>query len=308
MSDTFSYSKIETYKKCPFKYKLIYVDKHQIKSGTVATDFGSLVHYIEERIGIDLKEGKDVNYDVYKDMFLNMNTEDAVGINILKQRYTNEWDDIDKQGFSYEDKSRIYLETGIYRLQNYLKENPNLSIYALEMPFQVTIRNKAFGGFIDRIFYDNANKVYIIEDIKTYTKNLTNKELKESLQMYIYTMALKELIGPDTVVDCFYNLPLMNVRQRSIVDKKLVYESLGETFEGISVEKFYPVQTPLCHWCVFSKTYPNQPEEAKNLCPYFCHWTKENKSMKVENYWQGENMHPVILEGFVKSQLEKIDK
>jgi hypothetical protein len=56
---------------------------------------------------------------------------------------------------------------------------------------------------------------------------------------------------------------------------------------------------------VFSPTNPNQPEAAKNLCPYFCKWTKTNKTDEVENRWQGEEMHPVILESFLKKNEER---
>ena len=63
MSDKFSYSRLEVYNKCPFKYKLVYVDGHKIETDTVATEFGTLVHYIEEQIGLDIKNGKDVDYN-----------------------------------------------------------------------------------------------------------------------------------------------------------------------------------------------------------------------------------------------------
>ena len=304
MSDTFSYSKIEVYKKCPFKYKLIYIDGHKVRTENLATGFGSLVHYIEEKIGLDIQSGKEIDYNHYKDVFMNKNDEEALGVNELKNRYSQDWYEQDKQGFSCEDKMRIYLEEGIYKLNNFLMLNKNISVYALEFPFEITIVNKAFKGFIDRILYDSASNKYIIEDIKTYTKPLSKNELKESLQMYVYTKALKEIIGNDTIIECQYNLPLINQIQISDVDIKTINDNLESVFNNINNEMFYPIQSPLCHWCVFSKTYPNQPEEAKNLCPYFCHWTKERKTQEVENRWQGEERHKIILENFIKKETE----
>ena len=304
MSDALSYSRVDTYKRCPFKYKLLYIEKHQIETDTVSTELGSLIHYIEEQISKDLKEGKEINYDLYKEQLLNITSGKITGINIIKEKYKKEWRVPDKNDFSHEDKANVYLEKGIYRLENYLKENPNLSIYAMELPFQLTIHEKAFKGFIDRIYYDKSNGSYIIEDIKTYTKSMTGKELKQSLQMYVYTAALKIIIGPDVAMKCQYNLPLIDKIQQSEVDNQYIRTHLDEILKNIDEGHFYPKPTPLCHWCVFSPTYPNQPKEAKNLCPYFCKWTKENKTDEVENEWQGENMHPVILESFVKKNTE----
>jgi len=305
MGDAFSYSRIDTYKKCPFKYKLLYIEKHQVEADTVSTELGSLVHYIEEQIAIDIKNGKEVNYDFYKEQMLNINTDKIKGANIIKDKYHKDWKVTDKNGFSHEDKTNAYLETGMYGLENYLKNNPNLSLYAMELPFQLTIHDKAFKGYIDRIYYDKSNGSYIVEDIKTYTKGMANKELKQSLQMYVYSAALKVLLGPDIAVKCQYNLPLINRIQESKVDKEYIRTHLDSILKNIGEGHFYPKPTPLCHWCVFSPTNPNQPEAAKNLCPYFCKWTKTNKTDEVENRWQGEEMHPVILESFLKKNEER---
>jgi putative RecB family exonuclease len=304
MSDAFSYSRIDTYKKCPFKYKLLYIEKHQVEAETVSTELGSLIHYIEEHIAIDLKEGREIDYDFYKEQLLNINVDKIRGVNIIKDKYHKEWKIPDKNGFSHEDKADVYFKTGIYRLQNYLKDNPNLSLYAMELPFQLSIHNKDFKGYIDRIYYDKSNGSYIVEDIKTYTKGMVGKELSQSLQMYVYTAAIKVILGPDTPVKCQYNLPLVNRIQESKVDNDYIRTHLDSILKNIGEGHFYPKPTPLCHWCVFSPTNPNQPESAKNLCPYFCKWTKQDKTNEVENEWQGENMHPVILESFVKKNTE----
>jgi hypothetical protein len=92
--------------------------------------------------------------------------------------------------------------------------------------------------------------------------------------------------------------------QESKVDNDYIRTHLDSILKNIGEGHFYPKPTPLCHWCVFSPTNPNQPESAKNLCPYFCKWTKQDKTNEVENEWQGENMHPVILESFVKKNTE----
>lgn len=52
------------------------------------------------------------------------------------------------------------------------------------------------------------------------------------------------------------------------------------------------------HFFIFS----NQPEEAKNLCPYYCKWTRENKDFTCENEWLGMETHAKLLEAFINKQ------
>lgn len=301
-----SFSSVNTFIGCPFKYKLIYMDGHYIKSDTVATEFGTLIHHIEEQLGIflgyDRKDNEEVDYDFYKNLFINIDEEKVSGVRILKEKYADAWLEPDKQGFTYEDKVNAYLEFGIYRLENFLKDNPTYVIAGLEVPFTVEIGNKLFGGFIDRVFKDTLDGTFIVEDIKTFTKLLKLEELSNATQMFIYTQALKQEAlkhtGKEIHVRCYYNLPLINSRQQSLLDYEKMEKELVDTVELIYKGDFYPNPTPLCHWCVFSQTFPNQPEEAKGLCPYFSHWTQKEKTKEVENNWQGESMHEVILEEF----------
>lgn len=316
MSDVFSYSKLDTYIKCPYKYKIVYVEGHKINVDTVATCFGTLVHYIEELIGTDLKNNKSIDYNYYKDLFVNIhktidkkdsnekdnNEKVIIGVDEIRNKFPKDWYELNKQKLSYEDKARIYYTEGIYRLQNILEDNPEMIIYALELPFEVTIMGRKFSGYIDRVFYDKKLNRYIIEDIKTFSKTLQRNELAESLQMYVYTQALRHLVGDDAKILCYYNMPIIDKIQKCVIDMNIINKNLDSLFSGIDNKHFHPIQTPLCHWCVFSKTYPNQPNEAKNLCPYFSQWTRENKTKNVNSKWQGEERHMTILEKFIKKE------
>ena len=50
MSNIFSYSKLETYNKCPQKYKLTYVDKIDVKEESIEAFVGKIVHEVLEQI------------------------------------------------------------------------------------------------------------------------------------------------------------------------------------------------------------------------------------------------------------------
>ena len=276
MSTKISYSGLNTYEQCPFKYKLVYVDKHFIEQNTIATCFGTLVHYIEETIANKIKNGEVIDYTGLLSLFYTVedSKEKLFGINKLKEMFPEDYYVEDKNGLSYADKEKIYCDTGIYRLENYLKENPNLQVYGAEIPFTLEYGEYIFRGFVDRVFFDKAKQCFHIEDIKTYSAPIEEAQLKTPLQFVVYALALsKELkLDPDNFI-CAYDLPLCSTRQEAGTKGyiKRGQAKIDRLLHKIDERDFKPKGSPLCHWCVFCKTYPNQPEEAKNLCPYFCH-------------------------------------
>jgi len=297
MGEKFSYSKLSTYESCPYKYKIIYVDKHFVSIDSIATLFGSLVHYIEECIGnIIIEKGtlvlhnNEEIYDEYRNLFMTIDNEKEklFGVNKLKEMFPDEFYEKDKNGLSYQDKVDYYLQYGIYRLRDYLLENTYIELVDTEKEFTFDYQDIIFHGFIDRLYYNNRSKSYIVEDIKTYSADIENKKLKAPLQMVVYTLALRDK-EPDCKVECQYELPLIGSRQnvRNKTYLEIGEKEIKELLNSITEEEFIPNPTPLCHWCQFCPTNPNQPKEGKNLCPYYCKWTRQHKTMAVLNPWQG---------------------
>ena len=290
--EKYSYSKLACFEQCPYKYKIIYLDGNFISSPTIATDFGTLIHHIEENIGKYLKTGLKPDYKLLLNDF-------DIRLKKIENDYPNDFHTLDKSGRSYKEKANYYRQEAIYRLEERLKNNPNLEIVGLEKEFYLQFDEYLFHGFIDRIFYNKLKDEYIIEDIKTYPKPMEQKDLKVPLQHVIYSLALKSN-GVDNI-RCTYDLPLCNINQP--VDSKYLGKGilkLQEIFEDIKYSDFEPHPSPLCHWCVFSATYPNQPNEAKGLCPYYSKWTKTNKDKNVNYKWLGVKKHQEILENFKK--------
>ena len=62
----YSYSKIDCYEQCHFKFKLQYLDGKYFYSDSVATLFGSAIHKVEEDIANCIKEGKPIDYITLK--------------------------------------------------------------------------------------------------------------------------------------------------------------------------------------------------------------------------------------------------
>lgn len=308
--ERFSYSKLSTYESCGWRYKLQYIDKHFIDSSSIANEFGTLVHYVEETIAKDIiANDNEPNFLIddqkYIDLFINGDEGDSdkkvLGIKALKAKYPDDFYTKDKSGMDYNEKANDYLNNGIYRLRDYLTYNPNLRVVGIEQPFSLEYDDYIFQGFIDRVYMDLNTGEYIIEDIKTWW-SINGHDVVTPLQFVFYTLAAEQLynISVDKI-RCQYELPLAHDRYDAGTKGfiKRGTKKIDKLLGLIKERDFEPNPSPLCHWCIFSKTYPNQPEEAKNLCPYCCNWTKDKKDFSKDFEWMGLENHDAILEAFI---------
>lgn len=300
MGDRYSYSKIDVYKSCPWHFKLRYIDGNFIDTGGLATELGTLIHETEEAIANNIKAGLHINYVQLKNnIILNMLQ--------LEHKYTDSFHTLDKSNRSCKDKIFGYLESGIYRLENFLLANNHIEVLDTEKEFEFTLpgTETVFHGFIDRILYNKRQMKYIVQDIKTYAVPVEKKNLDVPLQFVIYAHAMKELYGISTEeIDCAYDLPFCDLTQAAgttdFVDRGT--EKVIELLNNINKKEFAPKPSPLCHWCEFCPTNPNQPEAGKNLCPYHSLWTRENKTHQVASSWAGLDQHELVLFEYIKCQ------
>ena len=98
--DRYSYSKISTYKQCKFKFKLKYLDKNYLYSANIATEFGSLIHEIEESIAHALKAGVQIDYVALKNKFIVESRKIAL-------KYPEAYYGTDKSGRTYQEKAYL---------------------------------------------------------------------------------------------------------------------------------------------------------------------------------------------------------
>lgn len=298
MAERFSYSKLDTFSQCGFRYKLRYVDKHFVDTGGLATELGTAVHETEETIANRIKAGEPINYIELKNKLILKMME-------LKHKYGPDFEARDKSDRTTADKIFGYLESGIYRLENFLMANSHIKVSATEQEFNFTIQDVTFHGFIDRVLFDTKHNSYIIQDIKTYAQPLEKKKLETPLQFVIYVLALMEMFNLDEEqIACSYDLPFCEKVQEAGTKGYLERgkEELQKLLDDIHAGKFEPNPTPLCHWCEFCPTNPNQVEAAKNLCPYHSKWTKENRTFEVGAKWEGLENHEQVLFEYVQCQ------
>jgi len=300
MGERFSYSKIDTYSQCGFRYKLRYVDKHFVDTGGLATELGTAIHETEETIANAIKAGEPINYIALKNNLILKAME-------LEYKYKESFGQEDKSGRTCKEKIYEYLTSGIYRLDNFLMANGHLKVVDTEKEFEFILpgTDVTFHGFIDRILYNIRTDKYIVQDIKTYAVPVEKKNLAVPLQFVVYTHAMKELYGVEIDnIECQYDLPFCNLTQDAGAEGFMHEgtQKLQNLLTAINEQDFAPKPTPLCHWCEFCPTNPNQSPEAKNLCPYHSLWTRENKTQQVASHWAGLENHELVLFEYIKCQ------
>lgn len=290
--DRFSYSKISCYDQCHFKYKLKYEDKNFLFSASIATDFGSLVHSIEEDIAHAIKAERPIDYVALKNKFI-------IETRKIAQKYPTEFFAKDKSDRTYQDKVYLYLDSAIYRLEKFMRANPDLRILGIEQKFDFDYDGvHSFNGSIDRAFVNIKTNDILIQDIKSWAVPAQNSELKAPLQFAVYTMAAHELWKtPIEKIKCEYDLPLCDITQPAlseniVADGKPVLDKL---FKGIMTKNFKPTVTALCHWCEYNPlTNPSILETKPDaVCPYFSTWQKSGDNVRDTLItWQDLNSVP----------------
>lgn len=297
----YSYSRLETYEKCPFKYKLVYIDKKRVYSNSIATEFGTAIHETEENIMNCLKESKPIDYVSLKNKFLLKMAE-------LKQKYKQDYIEPDKTGRYYEEKGYYYLDNAIKNLENWMTSSPNMKIIGAEVKFSTTICGKTFAGSIDRLLYDEETSTYYLQDIKSWPE-ITGHDIKAPLQFAVYAHAVNEMYGaPYDKIICQYYLPLVNktftaeMPTEEIVNKGVA--ELTNDFGRIMSGDFHPIPSALCAWCEYSATNPNQPEAGKNLCPYHSIWRRDLREKGTAKMsackWTGLDNYQRVLEEYMR--------
>lgn len=290
LSNKFSYSKISCYKQCKFKFLLRYVENNYIGSATIATDFGSLVHETEEAIALALQAGQPVNYVALKNRFI-------IESHKLALKYPTEFYTRDKSNRTYQEKVYLYLDSAIYRLETFLKQNPNLRIIGIEQKFEFNYDDiHSFNGSIDRAFLNLDTDEIIIQDIKTWPVEAKDSELKAPLQFAVYTMAAEKLWNTSAAkIRCEYDLPLCDTVQAA-TSADIIGEGkdiLDKLFSGIHKNDFKPTITALCHWCEYNPlTNPAIVETNPGaVCPYFSTWQKSGDNVRAALIkWQSLEM------------------
>ena len=252
--NTYSYSKLNSYKSCPQKFKIIYIDKIRNQNEGIEAFMGKRVHEVLEWLYLDPEINKKF-----------------ISFDSIMAKYNELWNDkwhdsifmakckFDK---TFYNKKTLY-DIGVDCLGNYYR-NFNLNgifnqnVYKIELGFQCTVGSNVFRGFIDRIDIDDKGVIDVI-DYKTGKKSKTIYNAKNDFQLAIYYKAVMDLFPDFQKIRLnFYNLREKKkekmVIQAEYDEKKLnkIIKNINDVVYDINHEEdFIAKESLLCEWCYY---------------------------------------------------------
>ena len=179
-------------------------------------------------------------------------------------------------------EEEMYLREGEKMLLAFYKKNKpwNKNAIELESRFSVSVSDEekeyTLSGIIDRIDKDPQRREYEIIDYKTGKKMPSAENLKDDLQLAVYTLALTEKwkhVSPENIRITLYYLrhndavSVMQSADRLERAKKRITAIMDEIQRRTEEGKFEPTPSALCDWCGF-----------RPLCPMWKHEYAKEKT------------------------------
>lgn len=284
IKDKLSYSRLDCFKSCEYKYKLKYINKNYTDDSSLALRIGTILH-----LGLEYKYLKKYKNEEIIDLVYKGCIEDnqeVIGLNKLKEEYPFEWEEEDKFGRTYDEKIKLYKSRILENIED------EWECIGCEVQFDILFENKAIiHGFIDRIDKHKITGVIRVVDYKSSKKPYEKKDLATPLQMYVYALACKEMYGqfPNQFV---YDMILIGEKQEAMTKgwEKRGYTALSKLIDNLIIHNennntnMIPKASVLCYWCSYSETNPNATN-GKGMCEYNLLWTPENKVWKKNKEW-----------------------
>jgi len=188
-----SYSELKIWKECPWKHKLVYLDKIKGFEGNEYTAFGTAIHSTYEKVL--LKENIDEK-DYFQNKFLEeLKTLPEKVKNNLNKKLV---EDLRKQGDTLASLS-------MDALKEYFGDFEVVSVEEqLYEPIKASLKKEYnFKGFIDLVLKTKDGNYHII-DWKTCSwgwdsRKKTDKMITYQLTFYKYYFAIKHGLNPDKV-------------------------------------------------------------------------------------------------------------
>lgn len=227
-----SYSKIDTFKTCPLKYKFRYL--FQIPSPSAhAANFGASVHDTINKFYEQVRDSADPTLELLKELFEK---------NWICSGYDNKGHE--------QARKKHGLEIMDLFFKNEEKSGFKVPAF-LERPFHLKIGDISFTGRIDRI--DKlGDGTYEVIDYKT-GKSKRDAKLNKDLQLSLYALACRDIFRiPVSKLTLYF---LEDGQRNSIEAKELDLEQLKEVLKGtvdeLKESQFAPTPGFLCGFCEY---------------------------------------------------------
>lgn len=236
-----SFSRVDTYRQCPLKFRFSYVDKLPSEPSPHLS-WGSSIHAALEA-------------------WWDQKLPEPPPVEFLWQALFDHWDDEGFEGMAREDKLKWYQHARNVLAQHHQRHAPSFQpAVATEEWFELDLGDDIVVlGSIDHVARTPSGGIGIV-DWKTNRKAKNRKQVADSLQLAIYALAARELWGQDPEwVALDFVVPGVRVTvARDEIDTDAALAAVRETAELVRAELFEPKPSALCPWCDF-----------RALCPAF---------------------------------------
>ncbi len=300
----FSFSKLDCYIQCPFKYNVKYNQKLFPEQKAVYLDLGTLAHKILELAGQAEIKGEPFDYEYGKTIFregivetTDKGDETIIGFEKIKEKYPkNIFTDADNaSGMNYMEKIDIFFRDVVPT--RYPNKPQEWTTIATEKKFEFvyqygTDKRDAvrFYGFIDKVQQDLEGNIRVV-DYKTGKAKFRDEDVKTSLQHSIYNMACYLMYGK-LPVENIYDFIFIDVMQNACSKgyMKRALKKIDNVFAQIRESRksgYKPNPSPLCYFCEYTEHNPSVEAEYQK-CEYYSLWTPTNKTFAKNKEWGEE--------------------
>ena len=249
-----SFSELKNWKECPYRHKLIHIDKIPYFEGNEFTAFGTAIHEVCEKI-------------------VPLNRDD--GFEIFKETFSRELALLSEQGKEIDSalvldmraQAKNICEQILPAIKEYFGNFEVVSVeeQILEPINEFESYGKNFKGFIDMVIKTDKNKYHII-DWKTCSWGWSRDKKSDPMTNYQLTyyknyFSKKHNIPPKEIETCF--VLLKRTAKKENVEVLRITSGLKKTENSlkvlenavINIEKGTSIKNRLsCKYCKFHKT------------------------------------------------------
>ena len=225
-----SYSQFSQWDKCPYMWKLNYVDKHSVFTDSIHTMFGTSMHEVLQEY---LKVMYTQSIVEANKLILEEQLEDRMKKNFLEIVKKNGGDE-----FCTKDQMVEFYEDGL-KILDYFKKKRNMyfskrgyELVGIETALDYGLpKNIKFRGYIDLIIKDTVRNRIKIIDIKTSTMGW-NKYQKADKNKTDQLLLYKQFYSKQ------HDVPMDRIEVEYFIVKRKLYENMD--FPQKRIQTFIP--------------------------------------------------------------------
>lgn len=233
-----SFSQLQMYDQCPWKWDLVYRQGHKIYQPSIHTVFGKAFHETVQNWLTVMYEETGVEAD-------KIDLHEYL-LDKLKHHYLDEYTGAGNIHFSSKEELGEFLEDGI-KILDYLKKNraayfgrKGWYLVGVEIPLLLEpnpeYKNVIYKGYLDLVLYHEPSDEFHILDLKTSTRGWDDKTKKDEMkqaQLIIY----KEYFHRQ------FNIDKEKVHVKFLIVKRKLWEQ--SEYVQRRVQEFIPPSGPI---------------------------------------------------------------